>query len=143
MNTHSFQFSFNVPKQAAKVFPILLEPNIWWTGLFGEDISGESRQINDEFTFRAGDGIHYSRQKLVELQQGKKVTWLVTDSHLSFLHQKDEWTGTRFGFELEEKNGKTKVTFTHDGLTPEIECYDQCTGAWTQYLQQLKRSQSA
>ncbi|WP_425476370.1 hypothetical protein [Paraflavitalea speifideaquila] len=38
-------------------------------------------------------------------------------------------------FDITEKGGKTQLVFTHEGLTPEVECYDSCAPAWTQYLQ--------
>jgi hypothetical protein len=38
-------------------------------------------------------------------------------------------------FEISKKDGKTQLTFTHEGLTPEMECYDSCAPAWSKYLQ--------
>lgn len=91
--------------------------------------------LGDEFIFKAGDGVHYSKQKLVELVPNKKIAWLVTDSELSFLQQKDEWTGTKLIFEISTTGVNTQVKFTHEGLTPTSECYDACAPAWTQYIQ--------
>jgi hypothetical protein len=54
---------------------------------------------------------------------------------LSFLEQTDEWTGTKVIFEIAKKGEKTQLTFTHQGLTSEVECYDACAPAWTQYVQ--------
>jgi hypothetical protein len=63
---------------------------------------------------------------------------LVTESNLSFLKNTNEWAGTKICFDLEKDGDNTKITFTHDGLMPQIECYDNCSSAWTQYLQNLK-----
>ncbi|MEY2828516.1 MAG: hypothetical protein RIQ33_374, partial [Bacteroidota bacterium] len=106
-------------------------------GLFNETIEGKSEGINDEFSFKAGDGMHYSNQKLVELVTDKKIVWLVTQSNLSFLKNTHEWVGTKICFNIEKDGNKTKITFTHDGLIPQIECYGGCSSAWTQYLQNL------
>lgn len=38
-------------------------------------------------------------------------------------------------FEISEKDGKTRLVFTHEGLTPEVECYNACAPAWSEYLQ--------
>lgn len=138
MTNQHFHYSFDTPKKQSEVFAHLINPNNWWVGLFGETIEGSSKDINDEFSFKAGDGVHYSNQKIIELTINKKIVWLVTDSNLSFLKNSSEWTGTKICFDIAEENSKTTITFTHQGLIPQIECYDSCSNAWTQYLQNLK-----
>ncbi len=136
-NTKDFTFEFETSKASEEIFKILLDVRSWWMGLYSENISGNSDKVNDEFTFHAGDGVHYSKQKLVELIPGKKIVWLVMESNLSFLKKTDEWTGTKICFEINTDKNSTKVRFTHIGLVPKIECYKDCSGAWTQYLQKL------
>lgn len=140
MTNQNFQYSFTTPKNASEVFTHLLNPGNWWVGLFGETIEGKSEAINDEFSFRAGDGLHYSHQKLVALIKDTKIEWSVTESRLSFLKDTNEWAGTKISFDLEIEGDNTKVTFTHEGLLPQIECYGSCSSAWTQYLQNLQAS---
>lgn len=138
MDNKNFQFSFTTAKKASEVFAYLINPKNWWSGLLDETIAGKSIVINDEFSFRAGGGVHYSNQKLIAMETDKKIAWLITESHLSFLKDTSEWTGTKISFDIEQEDGNTKVTFTHQGLVPEFECYGSCTNAWTQYLQKLK-----
>jgi predicted lipoprotein with Yx(FWY)xxD motif len=66
----------------------------------------------------------------------KKVVWLVTESQLNFIEDKNEWTGTKISFGITEKYGQTMVTFTHHGISPQVECYDACNGAWTNLIGQ-------
>lgn len=134
MNTHFTRTigSSLTPEQA---FQVLLDVPAWWSGYFNEHFEGETKALNDVFSFIAGDGAHYSRQQLTELVPGVKIVWLVTDSRLSFLEKQDEWTGTRLVFDISREGDRTMVRFTHEGLTPEVECYDSCTPAWAQYLQ--------
>lgn len=116
---------------ACEVFKCINNVSAWWT----ENLEGNSKQLNDEFTVRFGE-VHVSTQKLVEVIPDKKVVWLVTYSNLNFIRKRDEWTGTKVSFEIGEKNGKTFVTFTHQGLVPDVECYDACSNAWGPYIQQ-------
>lgn len=138
MANNNFQYSFTTSANQTEVFAYLLNPNNWWIGLFGETITGNSKAINDEFSFRAGNGVHYSHQQLIDLVPDKKIVWLVTESHLSFLQHPNEWANTNICFELEQEGSHTKVTFTHEGLVPSIECYNGCSTAWTGYLQNLE-----
>lgn len=133
---NNFTTTITISKSLAEVWDVILNVRAWWSGLHGEEITGESKALNDEFSFNAGGGMHYSKQKLVELVPGKKVKWLVTDSKLDFLTDKTEWNNTSFEFELSESNGHTTIQFTHNGLTPEVECYNACAPAWTKYIQQ-------
>jgi hypothetical protein len=64
----------------------------------------------------------------------KKVVWLVTDSKLDFLEKKDEWTGTKDHFDISTKGNKTNSYLLTKVWIPEIECYNSCAPAWSQYL---------
>ncbi|MES2703390.1 MAG: SRPBCC domain-containing protein [Bacteroidota bacterium] len=139
MNTQDFTKTIVVSKSAAEVYETLKNVKAWWSGLYNEDIKGESERVGDEFSFSAGEGVHYSKQRLIELEPGKKVVWLVTDSNLSFLQKPDEWNGSRIRFDIAGEGDKAQLTFTHEGLVPAIECYGQCTSAWTAYLDNLEK----
>ena len=135
--TKSFTYSFTSSKTPEEIFAILLHIEQWWRGQYDETIKGKSEKVNDEFTFSAGGGAHYSKQKLAALIPNKRIVWLVTDSKLNFLSDTGEWIGTKICFDISTEGNKTTVAFTHDGLVPEIECYTACSGGWTQYLQPL------
>lgn len=101
----------------------------WWT----KDLTGAHRVTGDEFEVQFSD-IHFSRQKLVETVPCRKVVWLVTASHLSFVARHDEWTGTHVVFEIETTTEGSILHFTHEGLTSELQCYEACSGAWSDYI---------
>lgn len=95
------------------VFDAVNRVNEWWS----EKVTEPTDKLNDELIYQHKD-MHYSRHKITELIGGKKVVWLTTDSNLSFIHNKKEWTGTTICFDVSEKDGKTHLRFTHLGLTP-------------------------
>ena len=131
MKPTDYHISMTVDASAREVFNCINNVKKWWT----ENLEGSSQKLNDEFTVRFGD-VHYSRQRLVEVIPEKKVVWLVTDSRLNFLQDKQEWTNTRITFEISGQHGKTEILFTHKGLVPEVECFDACSNAWNQYVRQ-------
>jgi hypothetical protein len=129
MKEQDYRITLTVNVTAEEAFKSINSVSKWWT----EDVEGSSQKLNDEFTVRFGD-VHVSKQKLVEVIPGKKLVWLVTDSKLNFIRDKQEWTNTRIVFEVLHQNDKTKIHFTHIGLVPEVECYDACVGGWNQYI---------
>jgi hypothetical protein len=131
-----FTMSFVVDQSPKEVFNAVLNVRGWWQGFYSEDIKGKTDKLNDEFVFRAGEGAHHTTQKLIEVIPDKKVVWLVTMSNLTFIEKKDEWDGTKIIFDISQKGNKTQLQFTHQGLTPEIECYEACSSAWSMYLRE-------
>lgn len=139
-NSKSFIYSFNTAKSPEEIFGLLLDPNKWWVGFYEEIIAGKSTKINDEFTFLAGGGLHYTKQRLIELVPHSKIVWLVFESNLTFINDPKEWVNTKIRFEISNQGEKTKVTFTHEGLIPRFECYNNCSNAWTGYLESLENT---
>lgn len=135
MKTKDFTLTLITGQSPQQSFKAITNVRGWWSGYFNEVITGSTENKGDEFSFRAGDGVHYTKHKLIEVIPYKKLVWLVTESNLSFANPADEWTGTKMIFEISEKDGKTEIVFTHQGLNPEFQCYDACAPAWTQYLQ--------
>ena len=72
--------------------------------------------------------------KIIESIPGKKVVWQVMENYFKFTKDKSEWTGNKIIFEITEKDNKTQIRFTQEGLVPEYECYDICQKAWSNYI---------
>ena len=131
MKTSDFTATILVDQTPEEAFNAINNVRGWWTGEPG--IEGSTDKLNDEFTYDYKP-YHHSKQKITELIPGKKVVWLVTDSIISFVGDKNKWTGTKITFEITKKGDKTEVCFTHVGLAPGIECYDNCSNAWGSYI---------
>jgi hypothetical protein len=130
MKTQDLHIRFTVDATAHDAFKGINNVTGWWT----ENLEGNSQNRDDEFAVRFGV-VHYSKQKLIEVIPDKRVVWLVTESNLNFIKDKQEWTNTKIVFDILTQDDKTQVHFTHVGLVPAIECYDACSNAWSEYIQ--------
>lgn len=129
MNTKNFTASFQVSQTPKKVFDATNNVRGWWS----EEIEGGTQKLNDEFIYHYKD-VHICRMKLEEVVPNKKIVWKVLSNYFNFTKDKNEWTGDKIIFEITEKNGKTQLNFTHEGLTPECECYEACYDGWSNYI---------
>ena len=131
METANFTTTLLVDKTPEVAFNAITNVRGWWS----EEIEGNTEKLNDEFTYHYED-VHYCQIKLIEVIPNKKVVWFVKYNYFKFTKDRSEWTGTKMSFEISEKDNKTEIRVTHHGLVPEFECYDICSNAWTQYIQQ-------
>jgi uncharacterized protein YndB with AHSA1/START domain len=125
----NYTTSFTVDQSPEEVFKAVTNVREWW----GKGITGNSEKQGDEFLFEVPD-VHRSVQKLVEVVPNEKIVWLVTESNMTFIRDAKEWEGTKIVFDITKEGDKTKLTFTHEGLVPEVECYKLCMPAWTTYV---------
>lgn len=120
-----------VDQTPAEVFNAVMNVSHWWSG----EIDGNADKLHDEFTYRFAN-VHRSKQRVVEVIPNQKVVWLVTDSELTFVETKNEWTGTTICFEISRKDNKTQLLFTHKGLVPQFECFGDCSNGWSMLIHQ-------
>ena len=129
METSDYTVTLLVDKTPEQVFNAINNVPIWWTG----DLEGSSQKLGDEFTVHFGE-IHVSTQKLIEIIPNKKVVWLVTESNLNFIKDRQEWNNTKVCFEISKQDDKTRLKFTHIGLVPQIECFKDCSMGWDDFI---------
>jgi hypothetical protein len=135
MKAKNYTISFVVEQSPEEVFDAINNVRGWWS----EIIEGRTDQLGAEFTFHYQD-LHHSTQRITELVPGKKVVWQVTEARINFVKNKSEWTGTDIVFDIARKGRKTELRFTHVGLTPAVECYGNCSGAWGFYVNESLRA---
>jgi len=135
MDAQHFTATFAVDQTPDEAFAAINNVRGWWSG----DIEGRTDELGAEFTYRYQD-VHYSKQRITELIPGKRVVWHVLDGYLNFVEDKAEWTGTDIAFDVAKNGDKTEIRFTHLGLVPESECFDNCSNAWGFYINSSLRS---
>jgi Activator of Hsp90 ATPase homolog 1-like protein len=113
-----------------EVFSAVSNPRGWWQGV----ITGPTAAIGDEFVYEMTP-YHVSTQQVIESVPGKKVAWLVTQSSINFVANKNEWLNTVINFEIEQVGENTKLTLTHQGLVATLECYGGCSSGWEDLMQ--------
>lgn len=124
----SFSSSFVVDQSPEEVFNAVTNVRGWWS----EAIEGNTDKVGDVFWYHYRDA-HRSTMKLIERTEGERVVWRCLDNYFDFIADKTEWFGTELQFDIAEKDGKTHVTFTHEGLVPDYECFDVCSSSWGMY----------
>jgi len=121
--------SFEVSQSPQQVFEAITNVKGWWS----EEVTGGTAKLNDEFDYHYKD-IHRCKMKLVEVVPNKRVVWQVLENYFNFTQDKNEWIGNRIIFNITQKDGKTQLQFTQQGLVPAYECYTICNDAWTGYI---------
>jgi hypothetical protein len=126
MENKSFIATIEVAKSAKEVFEGICNVSEWWG-----HIEGKTENPNDVFTYRPNDTwVNFK----IAVCNDKKIVWHVTDCFLHFQNNKTEWTNSDVVFEIAETGNSTQINFTHIGLVPEIECYENCKKGWTHYI---------
>jgi len=135
MTAKDFTTTILVDNTPAEVFNAINNVREWWS----EEIEGLTDKLNSEFDYHYED-VHSCKMKIIELVPNKKVVWSVLDNYFKFTKDKSEWKGTKIIFDIAEKDNKTEMRFTHQGLVPAYECYEICRDAWTGYIQKSLRN---
>jgi hypothetical protein len=125
----SFSKIIHVNKHPAEAFDAIRNFRGWWS----EDIDGDTGMINEVFFYHYKD-IHLCRMQLIESIPGERLVYRVLENDFNFVSDKTEWVDTRLIFDIFSEGTGTCVKFTHDGLTPDDECYAVCHDAWTGYI---------
>ena len=128
MKEQDYHTSITVNATAPEAFKSINNIPGWWTA----DFEGNSEKPGDVFTVRFGET--FITLQVVELIPGKKITWQVIDCYKHWLKDKKEWLGTKMIWEISAEENGTKISFTHVGLVPGIECYNGCEKAWNFYI---------
>lgn len=123
--------TFAVPPEAVVPALTTIEGvSAWWGPTTGSAAEGG--------TFEVGFGGH-RRIVIVAASVGPRhIEWKVQEAPHT-----PEWAGTTIVFDLGPADEGAELRFRHDGLTPQLECFDMCQEGWTHYLASLVASVDA
>ena len=125
MSTQGYRTALVLCATPEEVHAAVTNPQAWWA----ESVEGRADAVGDEFTFDV-PGVHWSRLRVAEHERAR-VVWDVVGARIEYVDDHEEWVGTRIVFVLEAVPDGTRLSFAHDGLLPELACYDSCSLAWT------------
>ena len=112
----------------------------WWSAAAEGDLAQEGRRVVVRF---AGQQSYWVFEA-AEVAPGRRLVAVCVDAH----HVVDgkpeavrtEWLGTRLVWDFAPVSGGTRVTLCHEGLVPDLHCYEVCEAGWAQFFgRSLKR----
>jgi uncharacterized protein YndB with AHSA1/START domain len=120
-----YRATINVTAAPDTVFDALTSPaaiSNWWVTASGGGTTGDALFIH----FGDTRAIFH----VAEVERASRVRWTVLDCEIEH-----DWVGTEIIFDLcPAPDGGTRVDFRHHGLTPQLECFEDCRSGWTQAL---------
>jgi hypothetical protein len=129
MKGKDYSHTFTVQATPQAVHDAIERVTGWWT----INTEGPTRSIGNEFTVQFGD-VHRTTQRITQAVRGERIVWHVTESNLPWLKDSEEWKGTDIIFEIASVPEGTRLTVTHIGLTPQVECFEQCEKGWDHFI---------
>ena len=90
--------------------------------------------------FKVSWGEPWYQFKVIECQEDQTMIWECIDAN-QIIHGLEgvqkEWVGTKVHWRLTPLNdARTRLDFEHEGLQPDFICFNVCSRAWSDYLQQ-------
>ena len=106
----------------------------WWT-----ELSNQAVQVGDQLSVRFEKTTSWV-MTVSEAIPNLSLIWRVVEANhdLEDLSKRDEWKDTTIKWKIAENEKGSKVTLTHQGLIPELECYKICHAGWSYFLGSLK-----
>jgi len=134
----SYQTKVLIKGSKKQVFDAISQHVQKWWGNTDNPVNA----IGDEFTTSFGST--FWKFKISEFEPNSKIVWNCIDAkhiHTGYNGIEKEWEGTFVEWVLEEKaQNETILYFAHNGLVPELNCYEICFPAWERFVTQSLKS---
>ena len=119
------------PAAVAALFTSAEGVSRWWGPTEGDGAVGG--------TLVTGFGDHGANAMKVLEAGPDRVVWesIVPDGVAVTAHAQ-EWQGTTMEFDVLPAGTGTELRFRHAGLTPRLECWDDCFAGWTHFMASIE-----
>ncbi|MBN8853211.1 MAG: hypothetical protein BGO55_13260 [Sphingobacteriales bacterium 50-39] len=140
MNQQNFHCSIVVPATAREAFEKISRVWDWWAVNFKGDGKGHWADLTGMPNYRSFT-VHFarttwSRMEIVEIVPDQFVLWKVVDCHLPIFKDPYLWKNHFIAWDISAEGAATRITMTHIGLIPGIECYGDCSKGWSFYVEE-------
>ena len=128
----SFTLQVGINAASDKVFEAITKHVKDWWGTTDKTVTS----VGDEFTTRFDKT--YWKFRISELELNSKIEWKCIEAH--HVHEgyeniEKEWEGTWVKWLIHQESPDwTTLTFTHNGLESNLNCYGICTPAWEMFV---------
>ncbi|HLZ86305.1 MAG TPA: SRPBCC domain-containing protein [Puia sp.] len=129
MQPQNYHCTITAPITAAEAFEKISRVGDWWAVNF----KGNAKNLYDRFT------VHFARttwsiMEIVEVVPDQRIVWKVVDCYLPIFQDPYLWKNNHIAWEISTEGAQTRVTMTHIGLVPGVECYEDCRKGWNFYI---------
>jgi uncharacterized protein YndB with AHSA1/START domain len=132
--TEDFTAVLNLPASPATVSALFTSAtgvSRWWGPTEGDGTVGG--------TLVTSFGEHGVNAMRVLESGPTRVVWetIVADGTIPTENTK-EWLGTTMEFDIVPAGAGTQLRFRHTGLTPQLECWNECYAGWTHFMASIQ-----
>ncbi|UCH64436.1 MAG: SRPBCC domain-containing protein [Ignavibacterium sp.] len=127
----NYESSIKVKTEKKSAFKaVASELNMWWGR-----VDSPVFKVGDEFTISFGKTKW--RFKITEFSKYDRITWKCIEAeHFvdGFTDIKEEWLNTEVVWAFNKDSDDVEISMEHNGLTPELNCYDICESGWDYFV---------
>ncbi len=134
MTEQHYKRTISVAATAAEAYRALTTGyEHWWT-----NCDSDFNRVGDRIKFTFPPHVSYWTFEAKKLEPDRSVELECVEACHKFTDKPDapetEWLGSRAQWRIEPQDDQTNIHFVHDGLTPDLDCYEVCEKGWNLFF---------
>ena len=135
MSKEHYQQTITVNASPAEVYQALTTGyDHWWTATQGKTF----QQVGDNIAFTFPPNVSNWTLQAKSLTPNLQVILECVEAHHVIIDKpgssETEWLGTTMTWDICSDGDKTIIDFSHQGLVPQLACYDVCSAGWDHFF---------